>query len=322
MFSRKGPIFQAVALTIITIAIIASPVAFANKTMLIQATLSPTESQQGLSVVIVGRIFDTSGVGVSNAVVSIQVTNPQGTSIHIAVAYSMTNGTFQDNFLIPLASPGGNYTAYLVAAKPGYDPAHVTLTISYSAPDFSLQPLTRSLSLHEGDTGEFTVALFSIRGFNGPVNLTALNLPSGVSLSFSPSSVTPTGNSVATIAVSQTAAVGNFTLTLLAVSRSTVRTATFQLIIVPGPIQSVYVALPAAVIMLAVLGVMVHRRRKRSQKRAVVEELLKAGEADEGYVATARVIARLEELRAANQVDESTYQKLKREYEKRLEKSK
>ena len=268
----------------IMLAIIAPPDAFASKTMLIQATLSPTESQQGLSVVIVGRIFDTSGVGVSNAVISIQVTNPQGTSIHIAVAYSVTNGTFQDNFLIPLDSPGGNYTAYLVAAKPGYDAARVTLTISYSAPDFSLQPLTRSLSLHEGGSGDFTVALFSIRGFNGPVNLTALNLPSGVSLQFNPSTVTPTGNSVVTVTVSQTASVGNFTLTLLAVSRSTVRTATFQLIIMPGLIQSVYVALPTAVVILVVVGVMVHRRRKRSQKRAAVEELLKAGEADEGYV--------------------------------------
>ena len=48
---------------------------------------------------------------------------------------------------------------------------------------------------------------------------------------------------------------------------------------------------------------------------------MKATEADKGYVATARVIARLEELRATDQIDESTYQKLKREYEKRLEKS-
>jgi DNA-binding SARP family transcriptional activator len=69
-------------------------------------------------------------------------------------------------------------------------------------------------------------------------------------------------------------------------------------------------------------AVLLQRRRRRSRKRAALEQLLKASEADKGYVATARVLARLEELRAMNQVDESTYQKLKREYEKRLEKSK
>jgi len=54
----------------------------------------------------------------------------------------------------------------------------------------------------------------------------------------------------------------------------------------------------------------------------VVEELLRSAEADTGYVATARVIARLEELRAMGKVDESTYQRLRKEYEKRLERSK
>lgn len=302
--------------------LMALPLAFANKTMFIQATLNPTQSEQGLSVVIVGKVFDASGSAVSNAVVSIQVTNPQATSIHLAVAYSSMDGSFQDSFLIPLNSPGGNYTAYLVAAKPGYDAARVTLTFNYSTPDFSLQPLTSRLSLRQGATGKFTLALFSIRGFNGPVNLTVLNLPSGVTLQFNPTSVRPTGNTEVTVTVSETAAVGNFTVTLLGVSGATIRTASFRLLITPGPIQALYVTVPAAAAILIVLAVTLQRRRNRTRKRAAVEELLRASEADMGYVATARVITRLEDLRAKNQVDESTYQKLKREYEKRLEKSK
>jgi len=302
--------------------LMALPLVFANKTMLIQAELNPTPSQQGLSVVILGKVLDASGTAVSNALVSIQVTNPQATSIHLAVAYSTTDGSFHDSFTIPLTALGGNYTAYLVADKPGYDAARVTLTFNYSTPDFSLQPLTAQLSLRQGETGRFTLTLFSIRGFNGPVNLTALNLPSGVMLQFNPASVTPTGNTEVTVTVSETAALGNFTLTLLGVSGTTIRTARFQLIINPGPIEAIYVTLPVAAAVLIVLGVTVQRRRRRSRKRAVVEELLRASEADKGYVATARLIARLEELRATKEVDESTYQKLRREYEKRLEKSK
>jgi hypothetical protein len=290
--------------------------------MLMQATLNPTQTQQGVSVVIAGKVFDTNGTAVSNAVVSIQVTNPEATSIHLAVAYSATDGSFQDSFLIPLNSPGGNYTAYLVADKPGYDTARVTLGFNYSTPDFSLQPSMSELSLRQGDMGKLTLTLLSIRGFNDVVNLTGLNLPSGVTLQFSPATVRPSGTTQVTVAVSETAAVGNFTITLLGVSGQTIHTVSFLLLISAGPIQAVYVALSVAAAIMILLAVTMRRRRKRSRKRAAVEELLRASEADQGYVATARVIARLEELRATNQVDEATYQKLKKEYEKRLEKSK
>jgi ABC-type anion transport system duplicated permease subunit len=122
--------------------------------------------------------------------------------------------------------------------------------------------------------------------------------------------------------VSESATVGNFTITLLGVSGATTHTVSFQLLVTRGPIQPAYVALPVTAAILIALGVLLQRRRERSRKRAAVEEMLRASEADRGYVATARVIARLEELRATKQVDEATYQKLKREYEKKLEKSK
>jgi hypothetical protein len=300
----------------------APPLAFANKTMLMQATLNPTQTEQGVSVVIVGKVFEGNGIGVSNAVVSIQVTNPVGTSIHLAVAYSATDGSFQDNFLIPLNSPGGNYTAYLVADKPGYDTARVTLGFNYSTPDFSIQPSITELSLRQGDMGKLSLMLLSIRGFNHLVNLTALNLPSGVTLQFSPGTLKPSGTTQVTVTVSETATLGNFTVTLLGVSGQTLHTVSLQLLISAGPIQAVYVALPVVAVIVILFAATMRRRRKRSLKRAAVEELLRASEADKGYVATARVIARLEELRATNGVDEATYQRLKREYEKRLERSK
>lgn len=290
--------------------------------MFMQATLNPTPINQGVSVVVTGKVFDTSGIPISNAIVSIQVTNPQATSIHLAIAYSAKDGTFQDNFGIASNSPGGNYTAYMVADKPGYDTARVTLTFNYSSPDFSIQTSSILLTLRQGDTGKITVTVLSLRNFKEPVNLTALNVPSGVTVQFNPASVTPSGNTEATIAATQSAQTGNFTITLLGVSGSLIHTASFQLEITPGPIPATFIVIPTVMIIAIIAGVLFQRRSRRSHKRAALEELLKTSEADKGYVATARVIARLEELRATNQVDESTYQKLKREYEKRLEKSK
>ena len=185
-----------------------------------------------------------------------------------------------------------------------------------------MQSSTISLVLRQGDTGKMTITLLSLRNFNEPVNLTALNLPSGVTVQFNPPSLTPSGSAQVTVTASQSAQIGNFTITLLAVSGSLIHTVSFQLEITQGPVNAIFVVTPAALVIVFVGLVLVQRRRRRSRKRAALEELLKASEADKGYVATARVIARLEELRATNQVDESTYQKLKREYENRLEKSK
>ena len=271
---------------------------------------------------ITGKIFDTNGIPVSNTVISIQVTNPQATSIHLAVAYSAKDGTFQDSFGIPSNSPGGNYTAYMVADKPGYDTARVTLSFNYSTPDFSMQSSTILLALRQGDTGKITVTMLSLRNFNEPVNLTALNLPSGVTVQFNPASLTPSGSAEVAITASQSAQIGNFTITLLGVSGPLIHTVSFRLEITPGRVNATFIVIPMVLVIVFIGGVLIQRRRRRSGKRAALEELLKASEADKGYVATARVIARLEELRATNQVDESAYQKLKREYEKRLEKSK
>jgi len=287
-----------------------------------QATLNPTQTNQGISVVIAGKVFDTNGIPVSNAVISIQVTNPQATSIHLAVAYSAKDGTFQDSFVIAASSPGGNYTAYMVADKPGYDTTRVTLTLSYSSPDFSMQSSTVLLTLRQGDTGKVTITVLSFRKFNEPVNLTVLNLPSGVAVQFNPVSLTPSGNAEVTVTASRSAQIGNFTVTLVGISGPIIHTVSIRLEITPGPIHTTLIVVPALLVALIIGAGLFQRRRRRSRKRAALEELLKATEADKGYVATARVIARLEELRAMNQVDESTYQKLKREYEKRLEKSK
>ncbi|MGA2626574.1 MAG: carboxypeptidase-like regulatory domain-containing protein [Candidatus Bathyarchaeia archaeon] len=317
----RGTFFRGFLLVALVLILLSPSSAFANKAMFMQATLNPTQTNQGISVVITGTIFDINDIPVSNAVISIQVTNPQVTSIHLAVAYSAKDGTFQDSFVIAANSPGGNYTAYMVADKPGYDTARVTLSFNYSSPDFSMQASTIRLTLRQGDTGKVTVTVLSFRNFNEPVNLTALNLPSGVTVRFTPVSLTPSGNAEVTVVASRSAQIGNFTITLVGISGPIIHTVSFQLEVTPGPIQTTFIVVPAVLVCLLIGAGLFQRRRRRSRKRAALEELLKATEADKGYVATARVIARLEELRATDQIDESTYQKLKREYEKRLEKS-
>ncbi|MGA2791466.1 MAG: hypothetical protein ABSF00_11955 [Candidatus Bathyarchaeia archaeon] len=311
------------ALITLLLMAVASPLpVFAARKMLMQATLNPTQTDQGVTVAITGRVFDTLNYSIPSTVISIQVNNPQGTSVHLAIAYTNLGGSFQDTFFIGSNSPGGNYTTFLVADKPGYDTARVTLVFTYSSPDFALQTSVSALSLRQGGTGTVSVTVFGLRGFHAPVNLTALELPAGVSLQFKPASIAPGGTVTVNIASSIFAVPGNYTITLLGVSGSVSHKVSFELNIAPGLIQAVYLFIGFTVILVLVLFLLLRRRGKQKRKEAAVEDLIKQSSADKGYVATARAIARLEELRAMDRVDESTYLRLRREYEKRLEKSK
>jgi len=320
--TTRSLFFQGILLTALILALAPSHQVFAAKTILMQATLNPTQEDQGVSVAITGRVFDAAGASIPNAIISVQVNNPESTTIHLAVAYSGQDGSFQDSFIISSNFMGGNYTTYLVADKPGYESARITLTFAYSSPDFSLESSTPSLSIRQGDSSIVTITIIPLRGFNQGVNLTALKLPSGVSAQFSPSSVLPKATVTVTLTISETASLGNYIVILIGVSRSTTHSVPLQLTITRGPLQTYYLLAGLSIIVIFVVGLSIRRRNRRARKLAAAEAILKQGSADKGYVTTAGAIARLEELRANNQVDDTTYTKLRKEYERRLEKSK
>ncbi len=294
------------------------------KTMSIQASFNPVQTEQGFEVTISGRIFDVYNQSVSNAVLSIQVIDPQGTSVHVAIAYSTQTGQFQDTFLLQSNSPGGNYTTYLVAAKPGYDTAHISIAFTFSSPDFLIETTASSLSIQQGQSAMLTLTILSLRGYVRPVNLTAMSV-SGVSVQFTPGSVVPSATTLVTFSVAYNAQLGNRTIILLGVSGSLTHRVVVELAITRGSRQlvlSTLMILGTLIVIIVLLAFFYRRSRSsRRQREVVVEELIKQAAGDSGYVATARAIARLEELRALGKVDDATYQKLKKEYEKRLEKS-
>jgi uncharacterized membrane protein len=310
------------SLSLLILAAAAAVPTFAAKTILMQATVNTIQTDQGVTATLTGRVFETSNISIPNAVISIQVNDPQGTSVHVAVAYTDTKGSFQDTFYIALTSPGGNYTAFLAADKPGYEKARTTLVFSYSSPDFSILTSTPALSLRQGESGAVTITVLSLRGFHEAVNLTALELPSGVTLQFNPNSLAPGKSVAAKLDVSNFATIGNYTITLLGVSGSVSHKVSLQLNIFPGPIQAVYLLITVVAVVVAALFFILRHRGAQRKKEAAIVDLIRQTSTDRGYVATARAIARLEELRATDKVDEDTYQKLRKEYEKRLEKSK
>jgi hypothetical protein len=146
----------------------------------------------------------------------------------------------------------------------------------------------------------------------------------GVNAQFNPESVVPSATSLVTFSVAYDAQLGNRTIILLGVSGSLTHRVVVELTVTRGRTEIVLSGLAIFVSLIVVITLAFFYRRSRSgrrQRETIVEELIKQAAGDYGYVATARAIARLEELRALGKVDDATYQKVKREYEKRLEKS-
>jgi hypothetical protein len=102
-----------------------------------------------------------------------------------------------------------------------------------ATPDFSLAASPSSLTITQGTSGNSTITVTSLNGFNAATTLTASGLPSGVTAAFSPNPVTPPANGTATstltLTASAAAATGTATVTITGTSGSTTHTTTIAL---------------------------------------------------------------------------------------------
>ena len=101
------------------------------------------------------------------------------------------------------------------------------------SPDFQLQLSPPSLSLAPGQMGQVQVGVVASGGFSGPVTLTLLGAPTGVTGSFSPNPAT--GSSVLTLSAASGAVTGTYTLTVRGTAGSLVREASLNLSVVAAP---------------------------------------------------------------------------------------
>jgi hypothetical protein len=108
---------------------------------------------------------------------------------------------------------------------------------STPVPDFSISAAPTSLSVAQGANGNSTVTVSSLNGFNSATSLSASGLPTGVTASFNPGSVTPAaGGSAAstlTLAASPTAATGTSTVTVTGTSGSLTHSTGISLTVTP-----------------------------------------------------------------------------------------
>lgn len=149
--------------------------------------------------------------------------------------YSIGNGSSYDTDFHDITSGSNGYSAtvgYDLNTGWGSPTASLISALAGSTtqnPGFSLSASPSSLSIAQGSEGSTTIASTVTGGFDSAVALTATGQPSGVTITFNPTSITGSGTSSMSISVASTVTAGTYTITVKGTSGSTVETTTVSL---------------------------------------------------------------------------------------------
>jgi subtilase family serine protease len=95
---------------------------------------------------------------------------------------------------------------------------------SSSGPGFSLSASPSSVTVAQGNSGNSTITSTVTGGFDGTISLSANGQPTGVTVTFNPTSITGAGTSTMTMMVASSTAPGTYTITVTGTSGSTQET--------------------------------------------------------------------------------------------------
>jgi kumamolisin len=149
-----------------------------------------------------------AGVTATFSPTSIAAPGSGTSSLTLAVASTTTAGTYT----ITVTGTGGGIT----------HTATVSLTVTAAtAGTFTISVSPTSGSVARGKSGYVVVTVTGSGGFDSAVALSATGIPTGVTGSFSPTSITGSGTSHFTLSVSRTAPTGTYPITITGTSGST-----------------------------------------------------------------------------------------------------
>ena len=149
--------------------------------------------------------------------------------------YSIGVGSSYDTDFHDITSGSNGYSAatgYDLATgwgSPNGSALISALAGSSSTPGYSLSASPGSVSVVQGGSGSSTITSTVFDGFDSAVTLSASGQPGGVTIGFSPTSITGTGSSTMSITVASSVATGNYTITVSGVSGGTTETTTVSL---------------------------------------------------------------------------------------------
>jgi subtilase family serine protease len=114
-------------------------------------------------------------------------------------------------------------------------------------PGFGLTASPSSVNLQQGGSATSTITSAVLNGFDSAISLSATGQPTGVTISFSPTSITGAGTSKMTLTASSSAATGTYKIKVKGVSGSTTETVTVSLTVSTAPANFTVSASPMSI---------------------------------------------------------------------------
>ena len=102
-------------------------------------------------------------------------------------------------------------------------------------PDFSISASPATQTVVATMSTSYTVTVSAIAGFTGTATMSVSGLPTGSTASFNPPTVTGSGSSALAVNTAVSTPLGNYTLTITAVSGGITHTANVNLMVVGAP---------------------------------------------------------------------------------------
>jgi subtilase family serine protease len=141
--------------------------------------------------------------------------------------YTIGLGSSYDSAFHDITSGSNGYSATV-----GYDLASgwgspngsgliTSLLSTISLPGFGLTSSTTAFSVAQGSSGTATITSTVLNGFNSAITLSTSGAPSGVTVSFSPTSITGAGSSTMTVTVANSTAPGKYNIKIVGTSGGT-----------------------------------------------------------------------------------------------------
>ena len=121
---------------------------------------------------------------------------------------------------VPTGTASGSSTLSVTATSGSLNHGGSATLSVQAAPNYSVAVSPASRTVTVGSGTSYTVTVTPVNGFTGVVNFGVSGLPSGVTGSFSPSSVTGSGSTTLTVKVPTGTASGSSTLSVTATSGS------------------------------------------------------------------------------------------------------
>ncbi|MGA2351192.1 MAG: glycoside hydrolase family 6 protein, partial [Terracidiphilus sp.] len=211
----SGSTVETAILTLIVTARPEFTITVSPTTLSLPPNTNPTVT---LTVTFVGGLTGSVAISASNL--------PSGVQANFSPSSLNSSGTVVVNFNSQSSTPAGT-TNILLTGTDGTLVNSATLALTVPATGFTLAPSAPTLSVTQGKTATDTITVTDLSGFSGSVDLTATNLPSGVTAAFGTNPTT--GSSIVTFTATAAATVGTSTVTITGTSGTLTATTTIAL---------------------------------------------------------------------------------------------